>query len=339
MQTTNIIGHKSILDLLSRSLSNGRVSHAYIFEGATGIGKKTVADYFARALVCENNLQAPCGICKGCLMSIGGSHPDINVIAMPEDENGDTDKKAAKSISVNTIRQARKDIYIRPVRADKKVYIICDAQKLTDEAQNSFLKVLEEPPDYTVIILITTNIEALFNTVQSRAVAIKFGRLLDDDIRKYIASNYPEQLPKGQALTAIAQGNIGQLLQALTDSDRILMRLSVKDALPVIFGGDESRLFELFCLYENYKDDFDKLQDTALSILRDIIMIKSGMTKMVINSDFLIEIEDMCRTVSKEKILSILDIFYETNKNIKYNVNFSLGIMSMLIRSWEEKND
>ena len=149
-----IIGHNESKKILENDIVNGKVSHAYLFSGLEGIGKKELALEFAKELLNTDNLNA-------CI--------DFKYIEKAEDS------------TVIKVEQIRKkladDIHIAPATCDRKVYIINDAHLMNEEAQNAILKTLEEPPSYVVIILITHTEQALLTTVMSRVKEIKFSKL------------------------------------------------------------------------------------------------------------------------------------------------------------------
>ena len=159
----DIIGQKQAKEHFQTAIETGNISHAYIINGETGSGRRMLADAFAKALQCEKHPNADsCDGCKSCHQAESGNHPDIRYI---------THEKA--SISVDDIReQLNNDIQIKPYSSEHKVYIIPEANKMTEQAQNALLKTIEEPPAYAVIILLTDNLNALLPTIQSRCVTI-----------------------------------------------------------------------------------------------------------------------------------------------------------------------
>ena len=137
----------------------GRLSHAYIISGASRGETTAVAEFLAAALVCSGQGQRPCGLCSHCRKVDGGIHPDVIRVSIPEDK---------RSISVDQIRTMRADAYVRPNEADRKVFIIEDAQTMKDEAQNALLKVLEDGPSYAAFLLLTEHPQQLLATIRSR---------------------------------------------------------------------------------------------------------------------------------------------------------------------------
>ena len=154
----DIIGQKQAKEHFQTAIETGNISHAYIINGETGSGRRMLADAFAKALQCEKHPNADsCDGCKSCHQAESGNHPDIRYI---------THEKA--SISVDDIReQLNNDIQIKPYSSEHKVYIIPEANKMTEQAQNALLKTIEEPPAYAVIILLTDNLNALLPTIKT----------------------------------------------------------------------------------------------------------------------------------------------------------------------------
>ena len=170
MYFKDVIGHKSIIENLISTVKSKKVSHAYIFDGTDGVGKKLVARVFASAILCDSFDGDLCGNCKSCHLTLNDSHPDLKVIDMTIGEDG----KQKASISVESVRQFKKDVYLKPFFSDKKIYILENAEKMTTEAQNAMLKIFEEPPSYVTIILICNGLSGILSTIKSRAVTYKF---------------------------------------------------------------------------------------------------------------------------------------------------------------------
>lgn len=170
----DIIGQEPIKKHLQTALAQNNVSHAYLFCGDSGSGRHTLAKAFARALLCEQPTpdHDACGHCKSCLQAASANHPDIRVI---------THEKF--NIRVDEIReQLNNDIQIKPYSSKYKVYIIPDAHRMNEQAQNALLKTLEEPPAYAVIILLSDNESALLPTIVSRCITLQMKPVSEKDI-------------------------------------------------------------------------------------------------------------------------------------------------------------
>ena len=158
-----IVGHDKIKEHLKNAIQMDKISHAYILNGAQGIGKKTIASVFAQAVQCEEGKAEPCGKCHSCIQAQSGNQPDIIWVK----------HEKPASIGVEDVRlQINSDILIKPYSSRYKVYIIDEAEKMTVQAQNALLKTIEEPPAYGIIILLTTNADSFLPTILSRYVSI-----------------------------------------------------------------------------------------------------------------------------------------------------------------------
>ncbi|MDE7299609.1 MAG: AAA family ATPase, partial [Lachnospiraceae bacterium] len=156
----DVIGRENVTEHLKNAIRLNKVSHAYIFCGEDGIGKNFIADIFAAALQCNEYSGEPCCQCKSCRQAEGGNHPDIIRVLH---------EKA--TLGVDDIRtQLNNDIAVKPYSGRYKIYIIDEAEKMTEAAQNALLKTIEEPPEYAVILLLTNNIDAFLPTILSRCV-------------------------------------------------------------------------------------------------------------------------------------------------------------------------
>jgi DNA polymerase III subunit delta' len=158
--------------ILSRALVGGRVAHAYAFLGPPRSGRSTAALIFAKALLCERpSAEGGCGCCRACALVGRRQHPDLHVIAPTPPERN---PKGPRAIRIGDIRALERQAGLRPAMAPRKIFIVDDADRMTDDTPHAFLKTLEEPPDRTVIILVLRSVRALPATVLSRCQIVRF---------------------------------------------------------------------------------------------------------------------------------------------------------------------
>ncbi len=174
----NIIGNDENKKTLENLIKNNSVSHSYIFSGTDGIGKFLFAREFAKSILCMNENTKPCDNCKACESFENKNHPDIFVI-----------NEELNTIKTEQIKNLTNDVLKKPILGNKKIYIINNSENMTREAQNSLLKTLEEPPEYILIILITSNENLLLNTIKSRCVKIPFRNLTNSEIFGLLKQN------------------------------------------------------------------------------------------------------------------------------------------------------
>lgn len=151
--------------------ATSRLSHAYIISGPPGSGKHALADRLAAAYVCSGAGEKPCGVCPGCKKAKGNIHPDIVRLTVPEGK---------RSILVEQVRGLRADAYVRPNEAERKVFLIEEAQAMNESAQNALLKVLEDGPGYLSFLLLTENPQQLLPTIRSRCENLSLVRPDED---------------------------------------------------------------------------------------------------------------------------------------------------------------
>lgn len=163
-----IAGQPRAVALLRRALEADRVAHAYAFIGPAGSGRVTTARAFAQALLCEEH---GCGTCRACRLVDSGQHPDAHVIVpTPPEKN----PRGTRLLRIDAIRALEREASLRPVMGARKVFVLDDADRMTDDAPQAFLKTLEEPPAQTVMILILARSRAVPATVLSRCQIVRF---------------------------------------------------------------------------------------------------------------------------------------------------------------------
>ena len=219
MKFSDIVGQRKLKEQLQGAIYSGRVSHAYIISGERGSGKKMAAGIFAAALQCEQNDQSkgvsghsadPCGMCHSCKMAATDNHPDIITIR----------HEKPNLLSIDEIRQQLVgDVMIKPYYGRRKIYIIPDSEKMNASAQNALLKTIEEPPEYTVTILLTESREMLLPTILSRCVSLAMQPLQDEEVRSYLIRMLQLQPDEASVYTAFAHGNIGRAVRIAQSED------------------------------------------------------------------------------------------------------------------------
>ena len=278
----DITGNKKIINALKTVIVNGKISHAYIFSGIDGIGKTTVAKAFAMGIMCENFTDDCCGECKSCHLIKSGSHPDINVLDLTVDEDGT--KKA--TIGVEAIRGIKKDVYLKPFYGKRKIYILENAELMTVEAQNSLLKVFEEPPEYAVIILICSNINKILSTIISRAVNYSFDSLKPEEVAEFIAKNYSNYANKN-VISQICGGSIKKAVELIEDEAGLELRKKVLTAFcNLLSGTSDTAINPLAEIFMQNKDLKLEIISMLSGFLSDLSKVTAGLCELVVNSDF-----------------------------------------------------
>jgi len=211
MGFASLLGNERLKQNLTESLEKGHISHFYLISGPEGSGKRTLARLLAAAILCQGK-DKPCGHCTPCRKVLDGNHPDFITVDDPD----------KKTVTVDLIRQARADIYVQPNESDHKIYLFPRAQDMGLPGQNALLKVLEEPPQYGVFLLLTDNPDKLLPTVRSRCTELQMQALPEDILQKQLAREFPQA--QAENLTgAISRsgGFLGQAKALLESGDQV----------------------------------------------------------------------------------------------------------------------
>lgn len=289
----DIIGNDENKKKLEYIVKNNNISHSYIFSGISGIGKFMFAKEFAKAILCLNNEKKPCNNCRACKSFENNNNPDIIII----DEQDE-------SIKTEQIKELVKNVLEKPIQGDKKIYIINNSENMTREAQNSLLKTLEEPPEYVIVILITSNENLLLNTIKSRCIKIQFQNLSDEEIKQYFR----------------------------------MANQVIDDSIIKIFGGSIEKALKLkdnLDTYKNIKNIFKNIEN--LSGLQ-ILNLKETIFK---DKDEIFSILDYINTIFFDKILEniktankyqkCIEIIEESKLRLKRNSNYDMTIDNLLL--------
>ncbi len=316
------IFHEDILGSLISSVRDGSASQTYIFEGDAGLALLDAARLFAQALTCENPAAAPCNTCHVCHESTVGTNPDIITVERPSDR---------KTIGVNTIRDLNADVIIKPFHGQRKVYIIPDGDILTPEAQNAFLKTLEEPPVYAVFIIITTNRNLMLQTVLSRATVIFFPPVKDSIVAAYLDEHYPEAQNK-EMLVKLAGGIPKEIDNIMEDEQFYVMRREAAKMLPLLLTKNKLSAFDVQKYLTDNKDEVEKILNMWVLMLRDILIVSLGDAERVINTDLADTLLPLSKKVRPDILVSAIDEIYSALSMLNRNVSLKSVALRLPLR-------
>ncbi|MBQ4544542.1 MAG: DNA polymerase III subunit delta' [Oscillospiraceae bacterium] len=262
-------GNERAKEYLNSAFARHSFPHALLIYGERGIGKKTLADIVARALVCTGD-DVPCGSCNSCYKAKNGTHPDIIRLG------GDND-----TVKVDEIRALKRDALLRPNDGERKVYIINHAEAMTHQAQDAFLKILEEPPLFTFFIILCYNLSDLLPTIISRTAPVTLSPLSDADMGRVIAEKLPELSSDKRDELIKTSGGVCSFLIEEKNHEFTDIAESIANAL---CSCDELKIFREFAVLE--KRDRDTLLgviDELTVIIRDALVISSGAESSLIS--------------------------------------------------------
>lgn len=318
-----IKGQETAVQMLKNSIIHNHVSHAYLFQGPEGVGKRTAAMAFAQTLNCLQATSAEaeaCGSCMSCQKMKSGNHPDVQVIE-PE----------KFSIKIEQIRNLRNTVFYKCYEGNYQVIILDQAHCLTIEASNSLLKVLEEPPERTVFILITSESGKLPDTIISRCQQVQFQPLSVYTIMELLGDKQSEESGHLALAAGLAGGSLSKAKELMEEGQILSQR---EETLNFVNRLVEHSFNEIIFWCEKWDKEKQKVK-TILEIMqlwyRDLLVYHTtGREEILINYDYLTDIKASRQSLTM--INKALTLINESIKNLEYNVNPRLILEVFLMK-------
>lgn len=312
MSFKDIRGNLKAIEVIKAGISRDTLFGAYLFTGPEGVGKMLSAKVLAKALNCLENTADSCDACPSCLKIEKGSHPDVSIV-----------DALGSEIKIEYIRQLQRDISLRPYEARKRVFIINNAHDLNPESSNAFLKILEEPPKNSLIILVTSKPGSLFKTILSRSKTVRFYPLKRQELEELLKNNYALDAQISHFLAYFSEGSIGKALY-LKDRDIIREKNRIIDALFSASVGTPGNY------PENKREDIRGMLDILVSWFRDIYLVKSGMPeKEIIHLDRKSDILRLVNRYSFPELDAIVNAISNSLLYLGQNVNTKLLLANL----------
>ena len=314
-----IIGHQQQIRLLENAIQHQRVAHAYLFGGPEGVGKKQVAQIFARIMLCE--LNSGCGHCNSCANTAAGSHPDYHTIQAGGD-----------SIKIEQIRELQSQLVLRSFSGRGKICLIDGADLMTREAANALLKTLEEPVAGTFIILISSHPELLLPTILSRCQKITFSRLPQQELARHLCQELSVTPTAATVLAAISDGSFSKALGQNQDL-YLKKRVELIQALSALSATSTIQTFEFAQYLKGEKILLEEILGIFEIFFRDLLLHKQGQPQTaMINQDLMPLIQQQAEVLSTPQILTNIEAVDQARRNLARNINVHLAMDHMLMR-------
>ena len=320
---SEIVGHEQIKEHMQAAIRDKKPFHAYLFQGEEGVGKEALARTFAAGLQCRSeSADKPCKECVSCRQMESGNQPDVIWV---------TREKA--SLGVDEIReQLCNTMDIKPFSSPYKIYLVPEAEKMTEAAQNALLKTIEEPPEYGIVILMTSNISALLPTIQSRCLTMELRPLSTAVVESYVKEHCQVPDYQARASAAFAQGNLGKAMRYAKSEDFIERKDHIISLLRHMEQMDLSEMLAVIKDLGTRKDEVRDYIDLMVLWYRDVLLFKA--TKDINQLLFQDEASYISREASHrsyEKIEEILQAFEKAKVRLRANVNFDITMELMLL--------
>ncbi|MEI7905170.1 MAG: DNA polymerase III subunit delta' [Candidatus Firestonebacteria bacterium] len=345
----DILGHNREKEALLSAFRKGRLAHGYIFNGPSGTGKFALALEFAKYINCEESGQDACGKCTGCLQLSENKHPDLMIV-----------QPVKATIKIEQIREAKNRMAFKASFCKYKVLIINEAEKLGNNAADSLLKLLEEPSGNTLIILITSNLHSIQDTLRSRSQVLNFSTLSAEDTTALLKVRLQLDPAKLEFLSNMAEGRPGEAIKfyeeelfELREEVFLMTEALLKKSL-LINTKDLAGKYGKFkaeetldqdtedASQEGDKEDATKAQkalyvrehfiNILVSIYRDIVSVKLNLAGGLVNTDKRRTVAAFAERYTAESAAEILQGLNRIRALLKHYINFDLAANDLLLR-------
>jgi DNA polymerase III delta' subunit len=328
MAFKDVLGHERVKKILRKALQKKKIPNSLLFCGPKGVGKQEMALVVAKAINCERKKDDACEKCASCKGINAGNFPDVMVI-QPD----------GNVIKIEQMRALRKIAYLKPMVGKKRVFVVTEAEKMNEEAANSLLKVLEEPPLFSYVLLVTHNPFLILSTIKSRCQILNFPPLSKEDIERELKEKgFTED--KARVISRLVRGNLKQAL-GLDWED---VQATRKQAWMLFLSLVKRENFAFFM--KNYafsykslvKQEWEQILEILSSFCRDLVLLKEKSdSNLLMNPDYEDEIRKMEELVSLDwlvKCLKKIDYaIYGLGKNL--NVNLLVSSFFSNFKEWE----
>jgi DNA polymerase III subunit delta' len=364
----SIIGQERVIKILKNVYSNNKIAHSYIFSGKEGVGKDAVAIEFAKLINCDSKINGTdaCNKCIPCrqINSLNSIHFKF-ITALPtgkkelsEDENILSSLKAedrenylleiekkssdnyykinipnANDIRIDSIRQIRKEIYLTGEKGKKKIFVLSNADRMNTQSSNAFLKILEDPPGDSLIILTTSRINSLLPTITGRCQIISFDAINKDNLAKFLMHIKENlSLEEAEFYANIADGSISKC-RNIIDSYYLELREMSINLLASLLSKSYIELGKIISNVVAYKDK-EKVRQFLFMLIywfRDISSINCGEMKNIINVDKIERLVKFDKRFSSDNY-KIINLIEDAIRDIDMNINLELLIYNLVYK-------
>lgn len=325
MAFDDVLGNSRTKKKLKKSLQRKRIPNSLLFSGPEGVGKRDVALVLAKAMNCLEKEDDACGVCTSCRAIKSGNFPDVLVI-FPE----------KNVLKIEQMREMKQTAYLKPMIGRKRVFIIDKAEKMNEEAANSVLKILEEPPSFTHIILITHNPYLILPTIKSRCQEVSFSQISKQDIERVLVDRGQDE-EKARIIALLVRGNLKQAIN-LDWEDIQPLREKAWQLFDVLLKGKGVSYFVkdyAFRRRESIEAEFVQVLEILASFCRDLLLIKStGNQNLLMNPDYESNLRDAEARLSLGQVLDFLvkidSALYALERNVNVNLLVSSTLANMM---------
>lgn len=315
----NVVGHDWAVNMLKQHITKEKVRHAYLFAGPDGIGRRTLALRFAKALNCQHtdDLLNPCGECRICRQFERMQHPDLSVVEVIDD---------SQSIKVDQIRELQRTLSLTPIEGKYRVALLLDFQLATESAQNALLKTLEEAPAHAILLVTVDAVSHLLPTIISRCEILRMRQMPLETLAEYLVAGYPVNEEEALLFSSVSGGRIGEAISLIAEPEKAQQRKKWIEALIELLHADRvERMKYAEKTFRYHRDVLRQALQVWLTFWRDVLMMMlEGDTADMIHVDYREQIRDMNTWLTEREIRNQLSAMTDYQQKLEANANVQL---------------
>ena len=324
MGFSNFLGNTLVVESLKRQLSDNRLASSLLFVGISGIGKWTLAHFISKAVNCQKRLNDFCDECGTCLKINQQVHPDVRNYA-PD----------GALIKLNQMREMSREIFFKPFEGCRRVFIIDNAHRLRVEAANAILKPLEEPPESSLLILMTDSPNDLLATIRSRCQQIHFAPFSEAELENILRARSACSAQDLPLVGRISRGSLGKALSLDISQYRQVRQdfLATIQACTGKFSYHEASQISEFLISAKQKEHFNFKVDVLYNLLRDLFLLKvDPTTEDITNTDLHKELLSLSSSLGVEQVVGATRSLDHLMRGERRNLNKTLGLDRFLFK-------
>ena len=325
------VGHDRAVAALQRGLDSDRVSHSFLIAGPPQVGKTTLALDIARAVNCESD-ESPCSECGQCRRISSGMHPDVRIVGLEKARSG----RLRTLIGIEQVRDVQREISLLPFEGRYRVLIFENAELFSEEAANSLLKTLEEPPERVLMVLAGTNARALLPTIVSRCRLVQLRPVPAATIADLLAERKGLSTDRAREIAGLASGRVGWAVQAAEDPDMLKRVSNVLDEVESVV---RSPLAERFDYAASLADRFPRDRRSVYSELelwlswwRDVLLVGQQKTELVSNVARIESLSQAAEHLPPTSVTNAIRTVMRTTFLLERNVSPRLALEGMMLK-------
>lgn len=330
-----LLGNDETKSRIARAIESSTLAHAFLIGGPSGSGKTTLALEMAAAINCEkasdNSSPLPCGVCSSCRRIYDGNFPDLKFLSK---------KKDKATIGVDEVKDFREDMFLSSTEADKKIYVIDDAECMTVEAQNALLKVLEEPPSAVIIIMLATECDRILTTIKSRVQYIPMSRFTEKELAERLIADSSaaramsvEDRERFDGIIMSADGRIGEakkLLSPRTAAENEEERSDITSIVRLIGQKNAyDKIYTAMNALPQKRAELIPVLERLIGAIHDLIVAKYAKEARTVFFTSLEEALKTCGDVPEKRLLFVYDAVIEAHRLCVMNANVQNVIVNL----------